>query len=77
MSTQENNQNLVEVMEAARKEIESNGWLITETPGDGETIHVVCEKNGERRAWGMFDAFTCYSEAYRVICGKDIVSLKR
>lgn len=71
------NELLAMVVQAARSEIEKAGWHITETFGDGDQRHVVFEKDGERKAWGMLDRVTCWSEAYRTICGKDILTIAR
>lgn len=63
------------VLQAARKEIEKEGWEITETFGNNDQLHLVLMRDNKRKAWGMFDRVTCWSEAYRAIFRKDILTL--
>lgn len=77
MSEYKSNENLAWVLQTARSEIEKQGWSIRETFGEGDQRHLVCEKDGQRKAWGMFDRITCWSEAYRSICGKEILTILR
>ena len=67
--------NQEKIIEKARAEIESLGWEIDIQEGEGG-FHLVCTKDGERRAWGLFELLTCWSEAYRAITGRDILSLR-
>ncbi len=77
MSDYKSNEKLAQVLQVARSEIEKRGWFITETFGEGDNRHLVCEKDGQRKAWGMFDRITCWSEAYRAICGMEILTILR
>lgn len=60
---------------SAKKEIEKNGWVVTEDLGENNEMLLICEKEGRRKGWGMFHPITCWSEAYKTICGKDILTL--
>lgn len=66
---------LDKVLQIARSEIEAAGWEITEQFGEGDQRHVIFEKGGIRKGWGMLDKVICWSEAYSSICGKDILTI--
>lgn len=61
-----------ELFKMAKSRIRAAGYTITEQYV-GDKLHLICERGEERRAWGVFAPLTCWSEAYRAICGSDFL----
>lgn len=61
----------------ARIALTSIGWSCDETFNENGEGHLVLTKDGERKAWGMFDQIFCWSEAYKTITGRSWLELTR
>lgn len=57
-------------IQKARAALTALGWSCEESFNEKGECNLVLIKDGERKAWGMFDQIFCWSEAYKTITGR-------